>query len=203
LPVKDAACLTLSGADGSGKTTTAKFLKAYFGSCVHWFRGTHIFASILSRFLSHFNAFKGDCNPYYGICVPDKLRFLWIHLEFWSLLPHLFTRFLLKKFCRFLICDRGILDFIVWIVVTLNKPSFLQSIYGSFLLRLVFRERPIYLYADADTLAKRADMPREFVLKELAVYSILAKHLSLCSIDTGGQKPLKVIRGVLKCLERR
>jgi len=110
---------------------------------------------------------------------------------------------LLGKVCRFLVCDRGFLDFIVWIIATLNYPSFLRSVYGGFLLRLAAKENPVYLYADLDTLAKRADVPREFLAKELAVYSVLARYVSRCRIDTGTESVLNSLRGVLLCLEKR
>jgi len=195
----------LSGADGSGKTTTIKTLAPYLSlygfTCVHWFRGSHLFSSSLSRFLHGFSSFRGSCNPYYKICVPRRLRSVWIFLEFASLLPHVLARLILRRLCRFLLCDRGFLDFIVWIIVTLGYPAFLDTIYGRFLLRLASREGPIYLYADLEVLARRADVPCSFIAKELAVYSILAKYITRCRINTGIQGPREVLKGVLKCLE--
>jgi len=197
--------ITISGADGSGKTTLSRILAftlaPYSYTCVHWFRGSHILASVLARLLSRIRAFRGNCNPYYGICIPRKLRQLWIHSEFWSLLPHVFARMLLRKVCRFLICDRGLLDFIVWIIATLNYPGFIRGVYGRFLLRLASREGPIYLYADLEVLARRADVPRSFIAKELVVYNILAKYITRCRINAGIQGPREVLKDVLKCLE--
>jgi len=70
--------ITLSGADGSGKFTTIRFLALYFSRygnvCVHWFRGSLLFVSVLARFLHKFRSFRGSCNPYYRICVPEKLK---------------------------------------------------------------------------------------------------------------------------------
>jgi len=197
-------CITFSGSDGSGKTTVAKLLTSHLFrhglTCVHWFRGSHLLASILAEFLSCFKAFRGVCNPYYRVCIPRGLKGLWIHIEFWSLLPHIFMRALLRRMCYFLICDRGFLDFIVWVIVTLGYPAFLCSIYGRFLLRLAVRERPIYLYGDLDVLVVRADVPRWFIARELAVYNVLSRYVSLCSVNTGDRRPLEVLEGVLKCL---
>jgi hypothetical protein len=128
---------------------------------------------------------------------------LWVHIEFWSLIPHVLTRFLLRLFCDYLVCDRGFMDFIVWVVITLDHPSFPSSIYGRFLLRLATLEDPIYLYADIDTLALRADVRREFIVRELAVYGVLAKYFAKCSIDTGRGRPVRVASEVLKCLEKQ
>jgi len=199
--------IIVSGADGSGKTTATKLLRLYFsrygGVCVHWFRGSHLFVSVLARFLHRFSSFRGSCNPYYRICVPEGLRRVWVFLEFVSVLPHLFARFLLGRVCRVVVCDRGLLDFIVWLVATLDSPWILNTLIGRFLIRLVSRENIVYLYADAGTLARRADVPREFVAKELVVYNVLAKYFARCFIDTGRNGPVRVVAEVIRCVERR
>jgi hypothetical protein len=199
--------IVISGAGGSGKTTVVRLLASYFSrrgpTCVHWFRGSHLLASLVYRLLSRFSSFRGGCNPYYGVCVPVKLRPLWVHVEFWSLIPHVIVRFILRRFCRVLVCDRGFMDFIVWVMVTLGHPSFLSSTYGRFLLRLVALEGPVYLHADIDTLAGRADVPRSFIARELMAYNILARYTSRYSIDTGRRSPQAVVKGILSCVETR
>ncbi len=197
--------VVLSGVDGSGKTTISKLLALYFHSkgksvCIHWFRGSHLFASILAQFLSHFRIFYGNCNPYYKICIPRRLRGLWIHLEFWSLLPHVFARIILRKLCNFLVCDRGLLDFIAWIITTLNFPRFLRTVYGRFLLRLAIVEKPIYLYANVNILFERADVPSEYLIREVAVYNVLARYVSPCRINTGSRDRTSSLGSVLECL---
>jgi DNA polymerase III delta prime subunit len=199
--------IIVSGADGSGKTTATRFLASYLSKhgsvCVHWFRGSHLFVSVLARFLHRFGSFRGSCNPYYRICVPKRLRRVWIFLELVSLLPHLFARFLLGRICRVVVCDRGLLDFLVWLVATLDAPWVLNTLIGRFLLALVSGESIVYLYADVDTLAGRADNPKGFIVKELAIYGVLAKYLARCSIDTGRNKPVRVVVEVIRCLERQ
>jgi len=199
--------ITLSGTDGSGKTTTTKLLlshlSGYSDVCVHWFRGSHLFASVLAKFLHNFKSFRGSCNPYYRICVPEGLRGVWVFLEFVSILPHLSARFLVKRVCKVVVCDRGLLDFVVWLVATLDAPWILNTLIGRFLTRLVSRGNVVYLYADIDTLARRADVPREFIVKELAIYNILARYLAECSIDTSRSRSVKVVAEVIRCLEKR
>jgi hypothetical protein len=199
--------IVISGADGSGKTTVVRLLASYFSrsgpTCVHWFRGSHLLSSLLYRLLSRFRSFRGYCNPYYGVCVPVKLRPLWVHVEFWSLIPHVVVRLILRRFCRVLVCDRGFMDFIVWVIVTLEHPSFLSSTYGRFLLRLTALEGPVYLHADVGTLAGRADVPRSFIARELMAYNILARYTSRCNIDTGRRSPQAVVKEILSCVETR
>jgi hypothetical protein len=74
---------------------------------------------------------------------------------------------------------------------------------GRFLLGRVSRENVVYLYADLDTLVKRADVPRGFIARELAVYSVLARYFARCSIDTGRSKPVRVVVEVIRCLKRQ
>jgi hypothetical protein len=74
---------------------------------------------------------------------------------------------------------------------------------GRLLLGLVSRENIVYLYADVDTLTRRADVPREFIVRELAIYNVLARHFAKCSIDTGRSRPVRVVAEVIRCLERR
>jgi len=81
-------------------------------------------------------------------------------------------------------------------------PGVLCTVIGGFLLGLVSRENIVYLYADVGTLAGRADVTREFVAKELAVYNVLAKYFARCFIDTGRNGPVRVVAEVIRCLER-
>ncbi len=195
------------GPDGSGKSTLARLLRSYLYSRgvyahISWFRGSHLFASVLARFLSHFTSLKGYSNPYYRVSIPSKLRSLWILVEFSSLLPH----YLLRRFLSLLhpvIGDRGLLDFIVWIIVTLDYPRFLSSFTGRFLARLAVKEKNVYVKADPATLHRRvADIPPSFLAKEVACYSILAKYYASYTIDTTSRTPMESLGELLKCLRR-
>jgi len=200
-----ASTIYLFGPDGSGKSTLAKLFRSYMslrGVYVHvsWFRGSHLFASVLARFLSHFTSFRGYSNPYYKISIPLRLRSLWILVELYSLLPHYFLRRLLSLLHP-VIGDRGLLDFIVWIIVTLNYPKFLSSLLGGFLARLAVKEKNIYVKADTAVLHRRtAGVTLSFLVKEIACYNVLAKYYASHTIDTTSKAPKESLGELLKCL---
>jgi len=196
--------IVLSGCDGSGKTTLSRVLASYlsrYGSVrAFWFRGSHFLASLLFRILSRFRVFRGGCNPYYGVCIPRGMKWLCIHIEFWSAIPYILLRMMSGRLYRFTVFDRGIVDFVVWVITTLGYPGFLSSLYGRFLVRLASREGTVYLHADRDVLVERADTSPGFIYREYAVYSVLMRYLARCSIDTGLNSPIEAAVGVLKCM---
>ncbi|MEM3464923.1 MAG: hypothetical protein QW566_00480 [Candidatus Jordarchaeales archaeon] len=168
---------------------------------VSWFRGSHLFASVLARFLSRFSSFRGRANPYYKIVIPLKLRPLWVLVEFFSILPH----YLLRKFLSlfyYVIGDRGLLDFIVWIIVTLNHPKFFSSLLGGFIARLAAKEKNIYVKADPAVLCRRtAGITPSFLMKEIVCYNVLAKYYANHTIDTTSKTPKESLGELLRCLQ--
>jgi hypothetical protein len=96
-----------------------------------------------------------------------------------------------------------LLDFVVWLVVTLDAPRTLNTLVDRILVRFASRENIAYLYADVNTLVRRADFSRGFIVRELTVYSILAKYFAKCSIDTGRNRPARVVAEAIQCPERR
>jgi hypothetical protein len=110
---------------------------------------------------------------------------------------------LLWRVCKVVVFDRGLLDFVVWLVATLDSPWILNTLIGRFLIRLVSRENIVYLYADVGILAGRADVPRGFIVRELTVYSVLARYFARCFIDTGRNGPVRVVAEVVRCLEKQ
>jgi len=180
------------GPDGSGKTTIAKTLAESFKSrglktTISWIRGTHTLASMLARFLSKFATFKGHNNPYYGISIPSRMKKLWQLIEFVSALPVLFVRFMLPSFLGYtVIAERYIPDFLVWIVITTDDPSYLSSISARSLLALALRSKvKIYVKADFQKLIeRRMDMDPSFIMKQLILYEKLAKSICSFTLDT-------------------
>lgn len=193
------------GPDGSGKSTLARLLRGYLFShwvysSISWFRGSHLLTSLFARFLSRFAMFRGCSNPYYGISVPPKLKSAWLLMEFFSILPY----YLMRRFLSLshpVIGDRGVLDFVVWIVVTLDYPKFLRSLLGSFLLRLATVDVNVFVTADPMVLLKRArGTPRGFLLREWVCYNVLARYYASFIIDTTSKGPGEALGELLRCL---
>ena len=197
----------LFGADGSGKTTLSKHVASYLNSSgvnasVVWMRGTHTLASILARFLNHFNTFRGSCNPYYSICVPHKLRRFWVWDELLSVLPIIFSRFILPRFSRdVVIAERSLIDFLVWLVITLRWGGVVRSFVGGVIASLTHSlcDELIYVRADLNTLVsrRRGSGEESLIPAELGVYDAVAEALNAPYIDTSGKPVYESVKEVL------
>jgi len=106
----------------------------------------------------------------------------------------------LGRLYRFSVFDRGVADFIAWVVTTLGYPGFVSSLYGRFLVRLALKEDIVYLHAGRDVLVERADVSPGFIYREYAVYCVLMRYLANCIVDTGLNRPVEAAVGVLKCM---
>jgi len=180
------------GPDGSGKTTMAKTLAKEFEGRgfkvkISWMRGTHTLASLLARFLSKFTLFRGSDNPYYRMAIPNSAKKIWQFIEFISVLPIMFTRFILPSSLGYtVIAERYIPDFIVWVSVTTDDPNYFNSFSARFLLALTLKTR-IRIYVKADTrklIDRRSDMDPSFIKKSFTFYEKLAKSISSFTLDT-------------------
>lgn len=195
----------LTGPDGSGKTTIANLYRAHLQKrgyvvTVYWIRGTHLIASVLAKCLSKLSLFQGSDNPYYGISIPPSLRSLWIIIELLSVVPHILVRNALSRF-SIVIGDRGLLDFLVWLIVTLNYPQLLRRITGRFLAGLALKEMNIYVKAHPVVLCKRAvNTPLDFLNKEIKCYEVLARYYTICTIDTTHKKPCESLKELIRCV---
>ena len=204
--------ICLFGPDGSGKSTLAKAL-AYFLKrkelrvMISWMRGTHTLASILARLLSKFRTFQGPYNPYYRICVPQSLITLWIWIEFYSMLPILFLRFILPRSLGYLVvAERGLIDFLVWITMTTCQPRVLTSIIGRFTAALARKTSTnIYIRANLKTLQKRRQISSEAssLSIQLKIYDAIAKAYKIPTVDTSNISVAESIKQILEQVRLR
>ena len=202
--------LCLFGIDGSGKSTLARRIAIFlhmqsFCSAIIWMRGTHTVASVLARILAHFPAFRGPCNPYYKICVPSKMRRLWLWVEFVSVLPVIFLRFVVPKLSgRVVVAERSFVDFLVWLVVTLRWSGVVGSFVGRSIVSLMFSlcDRVVYIRADLDTLvARRRGSPEERLIPvQLRIYDAVARAIGAPCVDTSRKSVGESVRELLEII---
>ncbi len=185
----EAVCLI--GVDGAGKTSIARRMAGILRERgvrvrVAWLRGTHTLASLAARLLHALGA-RGDCNPYYHVCVPERLRGAWAWLEAASIIPVIAGRFKAPGLLGYtVIGDRGPLDLIVWIRLTLGMDT-----RGTLLERLIIAVsratcRSVYVRASLEALLSRRRGTRDerLIPAELQAYDELAARLKLPVIDT-------------------
>jgi len=196
----------LFGADGSGKTTLAKLLacnlrRQGFRVRRSWMRGSHTFISILSRFLSRFNSFKGEFNPYYGIKVSKRMVRLWYFLEYVSSLPIILLRFVLPSFFGYvIIADRYVVDLVVWVALITNDDSFLRTVFAKHLVSLALRSKfRFFIVADLEELAERSGEKTAKLRRQLDLYRSF--DLKAYVINTTGKSPQDSLREILGVLE--
>ena len=198
--------ICLFGPDGSGKSTLAKALVYFLKRkelrvTISWMRGTHTLASIVARFLSKFRIFQGPCNPYYHICIPPRLKILWVWIEFYSMLPILFLRFMLPRaFGYLVVAERGLIDFLIWITMTTRQPRVLTSIIGRFTMALARKTTNIYVRADLKTLQKRRQTSPETpsLSIQLKIYDAIAKAYKIPTVDTSIISVAESIKQILE-----
>ncbi len=204
--------ICIFGPDAAGKTTLSNALRlllrkrGFKVDCV-WIRGTHTIASLMARFLFRFKTLRGNCNPYYGICIPPRLKRLWAVLEFTSALPLLIVRFMLNRI-RYdvIIAERCPIDTLAWIVLTLRDFSLLRLLVLRALLAISLRlcRYRIYVYASQRVLKKRLMERGEHnvipIEAQLAFYDVIARHINALCIDTESMTIMKCVYEILKVL---
>jgi hypothetical protein len=119
--------------------------------------------------------------------IPNNAKKVWQLIEFISVLPILFTRFILPSSLGYtVIAERYIPDFLVWVAVTTDDPSYLNSFSARTLLALTLKTRiRIYVKADIKKLIdRRGDMDPSFISKEFTLYEKLAKSIGSLTLDT-------------------
>ena len=200
--------ICLFGPDGSGKTTIASILAILlsrygFNVRVSWMRGTHLFASILARFLSNFQLFRGYDNPYYGLTIPKRFRVFWQLVESISVIPILLVKFIIPQLLGYIIiCDRFIPDFLVWVALTTRDLKFLNSFTAKFMFKLLFKvEVKIYITASLSTLVRRSGEKYSYLSRQLKLYDRIVKAIRAYKVDTTNRSirdTINYITGILK-----
>lgn len=168
-------------------------------------RGSHTFASVLARLLAKFPSVAGPDNPYYHIRIPRRLLRLWQFLEFVSMLPLLFVRFLLPSMMgSFVIAERYIPDFLVWVTLTTNDPAYSRSLGARFLLSLFSKAgTKVYITADyAELLSRRSDVDPTFLKRQLGLYEKLAKSIGANKLDTTGTSVDESTKALIGFMDR-
>ncbi len=186
------ASICLFGPDGSGKSTLALDLSRALSDKgkkvkVSWVRGTHTVASLIARFLATFPSLRGGDNPYYHITIPSKLRPLWVVIEFVSIIPLWIFRVMIPNLLGYVVlCERSMVDFIVWISVTTHYPTFISSFIGRITLALALRTSSnVYVRANLSTLKSRRQGETVPSLSlQLALYDLISMMIGSPSIDT-------------------
>ncbi|ADI31953.1 hypothetical protein [Staphylothermus hellenicus] len=202
--------ICLFGADGSGKTSIARYLAKYLRSqgwntSIAWLRGSHTLASILARLLSRFNVFRGNCNPYYRICISSSMRKPWIFIEFISILPIIFLKFLAPKLLgRIVVAERCPIDFLVWLIITLRDQRVIHSFWGRTTLSLALSicDKIIYIRADQEALlSRRKGFEEEYLIPaQLRIYDQLAEWLRTQYIDTTNKTVAESISEIIRII---
>ena len=195
----------LFGVDKVGKTTLTRLLAEHLQSkghnvCRAWMRGSHTLASLMSKFLSKFQAFRWIENPYYSITFRGSIVKLWWLIEYISILPVIFARYLFPCwFGRIVVADRYILDFIVWVSIITDNSSFKESIYARQLLALSSRNTvKFYITASGEEIRRRSNEKIMQLHQQKRLYEVLAGDAY--KIDTTEKTPHESLRKITNIL---
>lgn len=179
------------GPDGSGKTTLAnKLLEVLsvrgFRVRVCWMRGTHTLASLLARLLTRSKVFKGSGNISYQITVPSGIRRIWQLIEFASALPIVLFRFILPDALGFyVVAERYVLDFIVWVSLTTRDSNYFKNLEARFFLTLASKTwANVYVTASLEELSRRSGMDLDFLNDQLKLYDAIASAMNIYKLNT-------------------
>jgi len=197
------------GTDGSGKSTLAKALTKRLNSenfkvKLSWMRGTHTLASLLARLLSKSTTFKGSDNPYYKTTIPRNLKRLWQLIEFASTLPIVLLKFILPSALgSWVVAERYVPDFIVWVSITTNDQDYPRSFEAKFLLALSSKaQAKIHVTATLKELSKRRkETNPNFVSEQLKLYDRIASAIQAHRLNTTNKSINETLEEALSVID--
>ena len=166
-------------------------------------RGSHTLVSILFRFLSKFDSYSGNVNPYYNVTLPKRMaRLCWL-LEYISALPVILLRFVLPSlFGYVVIADRYVLDLVVWVSLITGEPSFCRSFLARHLISLAGNTKvKFFVVADLRELAQRSGEDISVLRNQLDLYNSLRDGANV--LDTTNKSPKKTFQEVLDTLDNK
>jgi hypothetical protein len=177
------------GPDGSGKTTLAKrtasaLSKSGFKVRKGWMRGTHTLSYAFARLLRMHGAFRGP--NHFMAAIPASLKPLWRFVEFVSVLPVILYRFTIPKALGFwVVAERYVPDYLVWVSIVLNDNRFVDSFEAAILLSMARKTgTSFYITADVCKLSERSGENITFLKSQQQIYARLALALGAKTIDT-------------------
>jgi len=205
------------GADGTGKTTHADLLVAYFQS--HnvkvrkvWIRSPHTLAYIVSVFFEKINFCRLVTNPfgkkkkYPAVHLNRLLRFFWSLLEFLSVIPVILIRIYIPLLFGYtVVAERYVADTIVTIAYYINDLGFLKSLTARILLCFI-PENTLLIHLDSDysTLLMRRSSrveAQDFIEFQRKGYNQIGDMLKVTLIDTSNINIEQTFSRILDKLE--
>lgn len=192
--------INITGIDGSGKTTMARFLTKHLRSedvktRYVWIKSLHTLAYFISRIFESRGWRRLVKNPNNTIVFRFELpnsrsaEKFWQIIEFISVLPWIIVKVNLAIFFGFtVVSDRYTIDSIISIAMRTRSPSFVESFLGKLLLRMIPKEAAvIYLDVDLHTVLKRRhdiEYTADEIQGQIVLYRLLAEKMGAYFIDT-------------------
>lgn len=214
--MKKPRCITISGLDGSGKTTLANQLVEYLKSKGYktkyvWIRSPHTFAYLISRILMRLGWRRTFRNPN-GIAISRfKLyegtfaRKIWPAIEFFSIIPLIIFKVWLPNLLGYrIICDRYVIDSLVSIALTTRDMNFPDSFLGALLLKTMPKKcASLFLDADLSTVLKRrrdVEYSIDEIKNEMKLYRALIRKAKTFYFNSATQSAEQIWKKVIDLL---
>ena len=131
------------------------------------------------------------------------MKRVWQLLEFASALPVVLFRFIFPSFMGlYVVAERYVPDFIVWVSVITNDYNYVENFEARFFLALAFRTcANVYVTADLEELTKRRKIDRESMSVQLDLYDVIASALNAHTLDTTARSADESLEEVLTVLK--